>query len=180
MMLCINYKMETNNLIISHSLEYIDGKLIDILDIDLDYLKIDKKKQEDFTIYYFNHINKNKKPTDSTNELYLSIKGNSGCILKENDENLLIIDYNNLESNHYYLLLSRLRNHIPSEYGRKGQFISFNDDYKKNKFLTDDNSIPDEFLYFNEKIIVIKFIFKQEYILYPQIYLESVDYKLYE
>ena len=43
-MLCINYKVETNNLIIRHSLEYIDGKLIDILDIDLDNLKIDKKK----------------------------------------------------------------------------------------------------------------------------------------
>ena len=46
MMLCINYKMETNNLIIRHSLEYIDGKLIDILDIDLDNLKIDKKNRK--------------------------------------------------------------------------------------------------------------------------------------
>ena len=35
---------------------------IDILDIKLDNLKLDKKDKKHLTIFYINHINKNKKP----------------------------------------------------------------------------------------------------------------------
>ena len=35
--------METNNLLIKDSLQYIGGELIDILDFELDDLKIDKE-----------------------------------------------------------------------------------------------------------------------------------------
>ena len=38
----INYKMETNNLLIKNYLEYIDGELTNILDLRLDDLRIDK------------------------------------------------------------------------------------------------------------------------------------------
>ena len=153
---------------------------IDILDIKLNNLKLDKKDKKDLTIYYINHINKNKKPMDDSNELCLSIKGVSGYIFKENDEKFIIINQNNLESDHYYLLLTRLKNIIASRYGRKGKFIKFNDGYKKIKYLNDDKSIPDELLYFNEIIIVIKYILKEGYILYPGIYLKNVDYELYK
>ena len=37
--------MESNNISIKDSLEYIDGELIDIFDLDLDNLKIDKKME---------------------------------------------------------------------------------------------------------------------------------------
>ena len=77
---------------------------IDILDIKLDNLKLDKKDKKDLTIYYINHINKNKKPIDDSNELCLSIKGVSGYIFKKNDEKFITINQNNLESDHYYLL----------------------------------------------------------------------------
>ena len=110
----------------TYNLQYIDIK-----DFELDDLKIDKKDWKDLTIYYINCVNKNKKPMDNSNELYLSIKGVSGYNLKENDENFLIINSNNLESSKYYELLSRLKNLIASEYGRKGQFINSDDDYKK-------------------------------------------------
>ena len=164
-MLCINYKMENNT---------------DILDIKLDNLKLDKKDKNDLTIYYINHINENKKPMDDSNELCLSVKGVSGYIFKENDEKFLLINQNNLESDHYYLLLTRLKNIIASEYGRKGKFIKLNDGYKKTKYLNDDKSIPDELLYFNEIIIDIKCILKEGYILYLEIYLKNVDYELYK
>ena len=129
--------------------------------------------EKDLTIYYINHINKNKKPMDDSNELCLSIKGVSGYIFKENDEKFIIINQN-------YLLLTRLKNIVASEYGRKNEFIKFNDRYKKIKYLDDDKSIPDELLYFNEIIIVIKCILKEGYILYPEIYLKNVDYELYK
>ena len=153
---------------------------IDILDIKLDHLKLDKKDKKDLTIYYINHINKNKKPIDDNNELCLSIKGVSGYIFKEYDEKFIIINQNNLEADHYYLLLTRLKNIIASEYGRKGEFIKFYDGYKKIKHLNDDKSIPDELLYFNEITIVIKCILKEGYILYPEFYLNNVDYELYK
>ena len=146
---------------------------IDILDIKLDNLKLDKKGKKDLTIYYINHINKNKKPMDDSNELCLSIKGVSGYIFKENDEKFIIINQN-------YLLLTRLKNIVASKYGRKNEFIKFNDRYKKIKYLDDDKSIPDELLYFNEIIIVIKCILKEGCILYPEIYLKNVDYELYK
>ena len=112
--------------------------------------------------------------------MYLSIKNVSGYILKENDEKFLFINDDNLKSNKYYLLFSALKNLIANEGDRKGQFISFNDGYKKIEFLSDDDTIPDELLYFNELIVVIKCVFRQEYILYPQVYLESVKYELYK
>ena len=153
---------------------------IDILDTKLDNLKLEKKDKKYLTIYYINHINKSKKPMDDSNELCLSIKGISGYIFKENDEKFIITNQNNLESDHYYLLLTRLKNIIAGEYGRKGEFIKFNDGYEKIKYLNDDKSIPDELLYCNEIIIVIKCILKEGYILYPEIYLKNVDYELYK
>ena len=53
--------METNNISIKDYLKYIDGELIDILDLKLDNLKIDKKNWKDLNIYYINYINENKK-----------------------------------------------------------------------------------------------------------------------
>ena len=38
--------METNNLLIKDSLQYIGGELIDILDFELDDLKIDKESMK--------------------------------------------------------------------------------------------------------------------------------------
>ena len=58
-MLCINYKMGNNE----------DGKLMDVLNIELDNLKLGKKDKEDFTIYCINSAN--KKPMDDSNKLYL-------------------------------------------------------------------------------------------------------------
>ena len=69
--------METNNISIKDYLKYIDGELIDILDLKLDSLKIDKKNYKDLNIYYINYINENKKPI---NELHLSIKIVSGYV----------------------------------------------------------------------------------------------------
>ena len=40
--------METDNLLIKDSLKYIGGKLIDILDFELDNLKIDKKVERSY------------------------------------------------------------------------------------------------------------------------------------
>ena len=51
-----------------------------------------------------------------------------GYILKENGEKILIINEDNLESNKYYVLFSKLRNLIASEYSKKRQFISFDDE----------------------------------------------------
>ena len=153
---------------------------IDILDIKLDNLKLDKKDKKDLTIYYINHINKNKKPIDDSNELCLSIKGVSGYIFKKNDEKFITINQNNLESDHYYLLLTRFKNIIATEYGRKGEFIKFNDGYKKIKYLNNDKCIPDELLYFSKIIIVIKCILKEAYILYTETYLKNVDYELHK
>ena len=50
-----------------------------------------------------------------------------GYILKENGEKILIINEDNLESNKY-VLFSKLRNLIASEYSKKRQFISFDDE----------------------------------------------------
>ena len=58
-----------------------------------------------------------KKPI---NQLYFSIKIVSGYVLKKNDEKILVINEDNLESSKYYLLFSTLKNLIANEEGRKG------------------------------------------------------------
>ena len=112
--------------------------------------------------------------------MHLSIKDVSGYILKNDNGKFLIIDKNNKDTFKYYFLLSRLKSIIASGEGRKEQFINFNNEYEKNKFLSDDESIPDELLYFNELIILIRCIFREGYTIYPQIYLQSVNYELYK
>ena len=63
---------------------------------------------------------------------------------------------------------------------KKGEFIDFNYEYKKIKFLSDNDSFPSQLLYFNELIVVTRCVFKLEDILYPQLYLEGGKYGLYK
>ena len=51
-MLCTNYKMETNNISIKDSLEYIDENLNDISDLDLNNLRIDKKMERFYCLLH--------------------------------------------------------------------------------------------------------------------------------
>ena len=95
--------------------------------------------------------------------MYLSIKDVSGYVLRNNNEKCLLIDKYNKDNFKYYFLLSRLKSIVASGKVRKKQFIDFDDEYEKIRFLSDEESIPDELLYFNKLIIVIRCIFREVY-----------------
>ena len=112
--------------------------------------------------------------------MYLSISVVSGYISEENGEKCLTINKDSPETSKYDLVFSTLRNLIASAEGRKSQFISFNNGYDKIKFLSDAYLILNELLYFNELIVVIRCVFRQGYIIYPQVYLDNGKYELYK
>ena len=55
--------------------------------------------------------------------------------------------------------------------------VNYNSDYEKIKFLSDDSLPLDKLIYFPTMAVVIKCVFKQDGIFYPQVY---IDYCLHQ
>ena len=167
--------MKNDRLYIEDSSYLLGGELIDILDFDRADLKLDKKNWKDLTIYYINYVNKNKQPVDSTNQLYLSIDNVSGYISEENGEKFLTINKEDSVSEKYNSVFSALKDFIAS---KEGKSITFNDGYDRMKFLSNADLLLDRLLYFTELTVVIRCVFKQKDLLYPQVYLDKGRYQL--
>ena len=56
--------------------------------------------------------------------------------------------------------------------------VNFNDDFNKIKFINDDFSRQDKLIYFPSLTVVIRCVFKQKDIFYPQVYLDHALYQL--
>ena len=56
--------------------------------------------------------------------------------------------------------------------------VNFNDDFNKIKFSTDDSLRLDKLIYFPTLAVVIRCVFKQGDLFYPQVYLDDALYQL--
>ena len=56
--------------------------------------------------------------------------------------------------------------------------VNFNSDYDKIKFLTDDSLPLGKLIYFLTMTVVIRCVFKQNGVFYPQIYLDDCLYQI--
>ena len=51
--------------------------------------------------------------------------------------------------------------------------VNFNDGYDKIKFLSDDSLPLDKLIYFPTLTVIIRCVFKQNGVYYPQVYLDD-------
>ena len=56
--------------------------------------------------------------------------------------------------------------------------VTFNSDYDKIKFLTDDSLPLGKLIYFPTMTVVIRCVFTQHGIYYPQVYLDDCLYQI--
>ena len=65
-----------------------------------------------------------------------------------------------------------------NEFGNKFPEVNFNSDYDKIKFLTDDSLPLNKLIYFLTLTVVIRCVFKQDGVYYPQVYLDDCLYQI--
>ena len=56
--------------------------------------------------------------------------------------------------------------------------VNFNDGFNKIKFISDDSLRLNKLIYFPTLTVVIRFVFKQGDLFYPQVYLNDALYQL--
>ena len=56
--------------------------------------------------------------------------------------------------------------------------INYDKDYIKIKFLSDDSILLNKLIYFPKITVIIKCVFKQNGVFYPQVYLDDCLYQI--
>ena len=92
----------------------------------------------------------------------------------ENGVRYLKIDKDDV-LNKWNQVFSGIKYHIEKISGKEVTFVS---DYGKTKFLTDDSLLLGKLIYFPTLTVVIRCVFKQGDIYYPQVYLDDALYQL--
>ena len=172
--------MAVKELNIKNKTCYSYNDLINALNFEPNNLKLDKKTWKDIDIYYIGYVDKNKPEgwrVKSVNPLHLIISKVSCSVRKENG-----IKYSKIETSHSETALNKwnqvfdfIKYHIKKN---NNEEVNFNDDFHKIKFITDDSLRLDKLIYFPTYTVVIRCVFKQGDLFYPQVYLDDALYQL--
>ena len=160
---CFNYKMTTKQLDVKNRTYYFYNDLINVLNFEANNLKLDKKSWKswkDIDIYYIGYVDKDKPSewrVDSVNPLYL-IVNNAFCFVGEKngvkylkiDKGEILIKWNQV--------FSGIKYHIEKI---SDEEVSFDSNYDKIKFLTNDSLPLAKVIYFPTLTVVIRWVFKQ-------------------
>ena len=169
-----NYKMTTKQLDIKNRTYYFYNDLINVLNFEASNLKIDKETWKDIDIYFIGYVDKDK-PSDwkvnSVNRLYLIINRVYGYV----SEKFLSIDKGDAVLKKYDQVFSGIKYHIEKI---SDEEVHFNSDHEKINFLTDDSLPLGELVYFPMLTVVIRCVFKQNGVYYPQVYLDDCLYQI--
>ena len=164
--------MTTKQLNIKNRTYYFYNDLINALNFEPIYLKLDKKTSKDIDIYYIGYVDKNK-PEDwrvkSVNPLYLMINKVFCIVGEENGVKYLKIENNHSDTvlnkwNQVFDSIKYLINKISN-----GE-VNFNDGFKKIKFISDDSLRLNKLIYFPTLTVVIRRVFKKGDLFHPQVY----------
>ena len=168
--------MTTKQLNIKHRTYYFYNDLNNLLDFEASNLKLDKKSWKNIDIYYIGYLD--KKPdwnVNSVNPLYLLINRIDGTVSEKNSNKFLTIDKGNAILKKYDQVFSGIKYHIERINGKE---VVYGSEFDKIKFLTNDSLPLGKLIYFPTLTIVIRCVFKQDGIFYPQVYLDECLYQL--
>ena len=158
--------MATRQLNIKNRTYYFYSDLTNVLDFEANNLKLDKKTWKDIDIYYIGYVD--KKPdwnVNSVNPLYLIIIRVYGYFSEKNGNKFLTIDKGDSLLKKYDQVFSGIKHHIKKIAGTE---VNYDADYGKIKFLTVDSIPLNKLIYFPTLTVVIKCVFKQNGVFYPQ------------
>ena len=115
---------------------------------------------------------------NSVNPLYLIIN-KVFCIVEEGENG---VKYLKIEKNHCDPVINKWNQVFDSiKYHIKkisNEEVIFNDGFNKIKFINDDSLRLNKLIYFPTLTVVIRCVFKQGDLFYPQVYLDDALYQL--
>ena len=152
--------------------------MINILNFEANNLKLDKKSWKGIDIYYIGYVDKNKPSqwkVNSENPLDLLINRVHKIVSKKNGFKFLSIDKGDAVLKKYDQGFAGIKHHIKKI---SDEEVNFNSGYDKINFLTDDSLPLCKLKYFPIMTVVIRCVFKQDAIYYPQVYLENCLYQI--
>ena len=168
--------MTTRQLNIKNRTYYFYNDLINILNFEASNLKIDKKIWKDIDIYFISYVD--KKPdcnVNSVNPLHLIINRVYGYVSEKNGNKCLTIDKGDSALKTYGQVLSGIKHHTKKIDDNE---VNFNSDYDKIKILSEDSLPLNKLIYFPTLTIIIRCVFKQNGVSYPQVYLDDCLYQI--
>ena len=139
-------------------------------------LKLDKKTWKDNDIYFIGYVDKNPDwNVNSINPLYLIINRLYGSISEKNGNKFLTIDKGDSTLKTYDQVFSGIKHHIKKIDDSE---VDYNADYDKIKFLSEDFLPLNKLIYFPTLTVVMRSVFKQNGVFYPQVYLDDCLYQI--
>ena len=166
---------KVKELSIKNQTYYFFNDIIDIRNFHSNLLKIDKKSYKDIDIYYIGYITIKKisdcENVHSVNHLYLLIYFATGYFKETNGEKYIVID----STEKYDEVFSGIKSEI--ETINCGEKMYYEKNYAKIGVNTDDDISLNKPLKFTSLTIIIRYIFQNFKILYPQIYLDECLYE---
>ena len=169
--------MTTKQLDIKNRTYYFYNDLINLSNFQPGNSKIDKKTWNDIDIYYIGYVDKNK-PEDwkvnSVNPLYLIINRVFCFVGEKNGVIYLSIDKGDVLTI-WNQMFAGIKYHIEKISGKK---VNYDSEFDKIKFITNDSLPLGKLIYFPTLTVVIRCVFKQGDLFYPQVYLDAALYQL--
>ena len=167
---------------------YFFNDIINLKNFESNLLKIDKKSYKNIGTYNIGYITIKKsddcKNIYCMNPLYFLINHASGYIKEENENKYLIFDSMEFHSTNeskkilkkYTDVWNGVKNEIKTING--GKEHDYEKNYMKIKFNLDDDLPLNKPLKFYSMIIVIRSVFEEDGILYPQVFFDDTLYEL--
>ena len=155
---------------------------INIKIFDTKNQKLDKKTCKDLDIYNIGYVTIKKighgYDVNSVNSLYLRIDIASGYIEEINEDKYLVFDVKDENKE----LLKRCDDVFIGIRGKikkiGDDWLEYTKDYTKIKFNSDDNLPLNKPLIFYQMTVTIRYVFREDNKLYPQIFLDEALYSL--
>ena len=175
--------MKTKQLNIKNRTYYFYSELINISNFEPGNLKVDKKTWKDIDIYYIGYVDKNK-PEDwrvnSVNPFYLIINKVFCFVGEKNGVKYLKIDkLKNFSDTDTLTIWNQVFAAIEYHINKiDNNNVDFDSDFDKIKFVSNESLPLGKLIYFPTSTVVIRCVFKQGDIFYPQVYLDGALYQL--
>ena len=148
--------------------------LISIKNFTTNNLKLDKKVVLGNDVYYISYITKKpQRNVNSVNPLYLMINKIKGHFEEVDGDKYLIINSENGDiMQKYQEVFDGIKKIIKKRNGYS-QPITFDGNYLKIKFNTDDNIALNKIIYFPTITIIIRSVTQKDGKYYPQLFLDE-------
>ena len=107
--------------------------------------------------------------------MYLIVNRVYGTVLEKNGIKFLRIDKGDAVLEKYDQVFAGIKHHIKKI---SHEEVNFNSDYDKIKFLTNDSLPLGKLIYFATITVVIRCVFRENGVYYPQVYLDDCLYQI--